>query len=177
MSKVSTAAAPSPLRAFWLKWRFHINILLILVPLGFMPRYFSEAALFRGDTGIGERVTSDVQVAPWSLTLAEFRNEGPRPDPAGPMKFFNAALCATCTEQVKAHLPAHRQTSQPAGRRGDFFRHTVPHGRAAARAGAHARRRRTVGHHGRLGRQHAPGFHPAEPGVACHYRLAEQARS
>ncbi|NVZ51170.1 thiamine pyrophosphate-binding protein [Pseudomonas sp. B6002] len=102
MSKVAAAVPPSPLRAFWLKWRFHINVLLLLVPLGFMPKYFADAALFRGDTGIGERVAGEVQVGPWSLTLAEFRNEGPRPDPAGPMKFFNAALCASCAEQVKA---------------------------------------------------------------------------
>ncbi|KAF1031414.1 MAG: hypothetical protein GAK37_00821 [Pseudomonas sp.] len=102
MSKVATAQAPSALRAFWLKWRFHLNVLLLLIPLGFMPKYFSDAALFRGDTGIGERVVGDVQVGPWSLTLAEFRNEGPLPDPAGPMKSFNAVLCAQCANQVKA---------------------------------------------------------------------------
>ena len=101
MSRVA-AKPSSPLRAWWLKWRFHINILLLLVPLGFMPKYFADAALFRGDAGIGERVAGDIQVGPWSLTLAEFRNECPRPDPAGPMKAFNAALCATCAEQVKA---------------------------------------------------------------------------
>lgn len=101
MSKVTAATPPSRLRAVWLKWRFHINILLLLVPLGFMPKYFADAALFRGDTGIGERVVGDVQVGPWSLTLAEFRNEGPSPDPAGPMKFFNAALCDTCAAQVR----------------------------------------------------------------------------
>ena len=54
MSKLA-AATPSPLRAVWLKWRFHINVLLLLVPLGFMPKYFADAALFRGDTGIGGR--------------------------------------------------------------------------------------------------------------------------
>ncbi|PHN24001.1 thiamine pyrophosphate-binding protein [Pseudomonas sp. ICMP 460] len=102
MSKVAAAPSSSPLRAFWLKWRFHINVLLLLVPLGFMPKYFADAALFRGDTGIGERVAGEVKVGPWSLTLAEFRIEGPRPDPAGPMKFFNAALCGACAGEVKA---------------------------------------------------------------------------
>ena len=91
MSKVATAK-PSPLRAFWLKWRFHINVLLLLVPLGFMPKYFADAALFRGDTGIGERVAGEVQVGPWSLTLAEFRNEPAQTRTAG--RVFNAALCA-----------------------------------------------------------------------------------
>lgn len=63
MSKVA-AATPSPLRAVWLKWRFHLNVLLLLVPLGFMPKYFADAALFRGDSGIGERVAGEVQVGP-----------------------------------------------------------------------------------------------------------------
>ncbi|MBT2375433.1 thiamine pyrophosphate-binding protein [Pseudomonas fluorescens] len=102
MSKVTAAAPPSPLRALWLKWRFHINILLLLVPLGFMPKYFADAALFRGDSGLGEREIGEVQVGPWSLKLAELRNEAPRPDPAGYMKAFNAALCAACGDQVKA---------------------------------------------------------------------------
>jgi hypothetical protein len=29
--------------------------LLMLIPLGFMPKYFADAALFRGDAGLGER--------------------------------------------------------------------------------------------------------------------------
>jgi len=102
MNKATTVQPPSPLRAFWLKWRFHINVLLLLVPLGFMPKYFADAALFRGDSGLGEREVGEVQVGPWSLTLAELRNEAPRPDPAGPMKSFNAALCKECVKQVKA---------------------------------------------------------------------------
>ena len=84
MSKATTVQAPSPLLAFWLKWRFHINILLLLVPLGFMPKYFADAALFRGDAGLGEREIGEVLVGPWSITLAELRNEAPRPNPAGP---------------------------------------------------------------------------------------------
>ncbi|MBU0937563.1 MAG: thiamine pyrophosphate-binding protein [Gammaproteobacteria bacterium] len=102
MNKATTVQPPSPLRAFWHKWRFHINVLLLLVPLGFMPKYFADAALFRGDSGLGEREVGEVQVGPWSLTLAELRNEAPRPDPAGPMKSFNAALCKECVKQVKA---------------------------------------------------------------------------
>lgn len=102
MNKATTVQPPSLLRAFWLKWRFHINILLLLVPLGFMPKYFADAALFRGDSGLGEREVGEVQVGPWSIKLAELRNEAPRPDPAGPMKSFNAALCKECVKQVKA---------------------------------------------------------------------------
>lgn len=47
MSKAAVAQPVSPLRQFWLRWRFHLNVLLILIPLGFMPRYFADVALFR----------------------------------------------------------------------------------------------------------------------------------
>lgn len=103
MNSATAVQPPSRLRRFWLKWRFHINILLLLVPLGFMPKYFSDAALFRGDEGLGEREIGEVQVGPWSLKLAELRNEAPRLDgAAGYMKSFNASLCEACIPQVKA---------------------------------------------------------------------------
>jgi hypothetical protein len=103
MNQVTAEKPRSPLSRFWHTWRFHINVLLLLVPLGFMPKYFADAALFRGDTGLGQREIGEVQVGPWSLRLAEFRNEGPVSDgPAGPIKYFNAALCDSCRDQVKA---------------------------------------------------------------------------
>jgi len=116
MSKVA-AATPSPLRAVWLKWRFHLNVLLLLVPLGFMPKYFADAALFRGDSGIGERVAGEVQVGPWSLTLAEFRNEGPRPDPAGPMKFSMPPCAPTAPSRSRQPtcVSANRAACAPPG--------------------------------------------------------------
>lgn len=104
MSKAATVApAPSALSRWWHKWRFHLSALLILIPLGFMPKYFHDVALFRGDSGLGEREIGEVQVGPWSLRLAEFRNMAPQLEgPAGYMKAFNAALCQGCGEQVKA---------------------------------------------------------------------------
>lgn len=103
MSQTQTATADSSLSRFWHKWRFHLNILLVLIPLGFMPKYFADAALFRGDSGLGERDIGEVQVGPWSLRLAEMRIEPPRSDgPAGYLKRFNAALCQACIEPVKA---------------------------------------------------------------------------
>ena len=84
MSLFAAEKPGSKLSRFWHKWRFHINVLLLLVPLGFMPKYFADAALFRGDTGLGEREVGEVQVGPWSLRLAELRNEAQRLDgPAG----------------------------------------------------------------------------------------------
>ncbi|EPN54492.1 hypothetical protein A244_15914, partial [Pseudomonas syringae pv. actinidiae ICMP 18807] len=52
MSKVAVAPSASSLSRFWHKWRFHINVLLVLIPLGFMPKYFSDNALDRGDKGL-----------------------------------------------------------------------------------------------------------------------------
>ncbi|RWU21424.1 thiamine pyrophosphate-binding protein [Pseudomonas alkylphenolica] len=102
MSKAAVAPA-SPLSRWWHKWRFHLNILLLLIPLGFMPKYFADAAMFRGDSGLGERDLGTIQVGPWQVQLAELRDEAPRADgPAGHFKAFNAALCNTCINEVKA---------------------------------------------------------------------------
>ena len=103
MNTVQVTPTQSPVRRFWHRWRFHLNILLILIPLGFMPRYFQDVALFRGESGLGEREAGVVQVGPWSLTLAEFR--AMPPTAAGEAAFFkqfNAALCQTCVDEVKA---------------------------------------------------------------------------
>lgn len=90
-------------KQWWRKWRFHLNILLILIPLGFMPKYFADARLFRGESGLGANPVSNIQIDRWTLDLAELRDGPPRADgPAGHFKVFNAALCSTCTEGVKA---------------------------------------------------------------------------
>ncbi|WP_236168530.1 thiamine pyrophosphate-binding protein [Pseudomonas atacamensis] len=103
MNKAISITPPSRLSRFWHKWRFHINVLLLLIPLGFMPKYFADASLFRGDSGLGQREIGTVQVGPWSLRLAELREEAPHlSGPAGYMKDFTAAVCDSCVEQVKA---------------------------------------------------------------------------
>ncbi len=102
MSKAA-AMPSSTLGRLWHKWRFHLNILLLIIPLGFMPKYFHEVALFRGESGLGEREIGDVQVGPWSLRMAELFEEAPHNEgPAGYMKDFNAALCPACIGEVKA---------------------------------------------------------------------------
>ncbi|WP_426140167.1 thiamine pyrophosphate-binding protein [Pseudomonas sp. DWP3-1-2] len=102
-SRKKTSLPSTRLARLWLKWRFHLNILLLLIPLGFMPAYFKNAALMRGDGGLGERIMGDVQIGPWSLTLAEVHDDGPESDgPAGFVKEFNATLCQACISQVKA---------------------------------------------------------------------------
>ncbi|MGZ0783995.1 thiamine pyrophosphate-binding protein [Pseudomonas saponiphila] len=105
MSKAppATADSTSTLGRLWHKWRFHLNILLLLIPLGFMPKYLADASLFRGDSGLGEREIGEIQVGPWSLRLAEMRDQAPQlQGAAGYLKDFNAALCAACIEPVKA---------------------------------------------------------------------------
>ncbi|WP_161867793.1 MULTISPECIES: thiamine pyrophosphate-binding protein [Pseudomonas] len=102
MSKAVTLPS-TPLGRLWHRWRFHLNILLVIIPLAFMPKYFKDVSLFRGESGLGEREIGEVQVGPWSLRLAELRDEAPKFEgPAGYMKNFNAALCTTCIDQVKA---------------------------------------------------------------------------
>ncbi|MGE7993469.1 thiamine pyrophosphate-binding protein [Pseudomonas sp. NPDC089554] len=89
-------------KQWWLKWRFHLNILLILIPLGFMPLYFSNARLFLGESGLGATVVNDIQVDRWTLDLAEFLEGPPRADgQAGYFKFITAA-CGNCTDSAKA---------------------------------------------------------------------------
>ncbi|MFB4394929.1 MULTISPECIES: thiamine pyrophosphate-binding protein [unclassified Pseudomonas] len=89
-------------KQWWRKWRFHLNILLILIPLAFMPKYFADARLFRGESGLGATVVSGIQVDRWTLDLAEFRAEAPLADgPAGHFKFLTAA-CSNCTDTAKA---------------------------------------------------------------------------
>jgi hypothetical protein len=103
MKTVATPATGHPLRRFWYRWRFHLNILLILIPLGFMPRYFQDVALFRGESGLGQREAGTIDVGPWQLTLAEMRTLPPaEAGQAGFFKQFNAALCEGCSEEVKA---------------------------------------------------------------------------
>lgn len=102
MSQAQTLPRRS-FRQLWLKWRFHLNILLILIPLGFMPKYFADMRLFRGEGGLGQHIQADIPIGRWSVSLAEMRDEPPLADgPAGYFKTFNAALCATCNEGVKA---------------------------------------------------------------------------
>ncbi len=100
-----------------------------------MPKYFADASLFRGDSGLGEREIGEIQVGPWSLRLAELRNEAPRlTGPAGYMKGFNIALCERCRDQVKA---IYLRLGKPRSLRAAgaiFLRHAVPHGRNAAGA-------------------------------------------
>ncbi|TDF82588.1 thiamine pyrophosphate-binding protein [Pseudomonas sp. H9] len=95
----------SPLRRLWLKWRFHLNILLLLIPLGLMPKYLHEASMNRGEIGLGERELGELKAGKWSVQIAERFDEAPRSDgPAGYFKQFKIALCSTCTDIKAVYL-------------------------------------------------------------------------
>ncbi|WP_296247494.1 thiamine pyrophosphate-binding protein [Pseudomonas sp. UBA4194] len=102
MSRTAAAPRRSTFGQFWHKWRFHLNVALVVIPLSFMPHYFAENARERGDAGLGERIVGDIAVGPWSLTLAEPLMEGPQPSAGQDIKSFHAALCKACVNQVKA---------------------------------------------------------------------------
>ena len=97
------AISDPPLRRYWLRWRFHLNVLLVAIPLLFLPKYFADQALFKGEAGLGERDAGVIKVGPWCVHLAEFRAQPPRNEgPAGHIKSFSAALCENSVSEVKA---------------------------------------------------------------------------
>ncbi len=109
MSKTATAtapaapaSAPSAAARLWRRWRFHLSALLLILPVIYVPQYFSDMALNRGAMGLGQRPAGDVTVGPWTLELAEWETGAPKIDPAGYMKTFTMALCAGCENQIRA---------------------------------------------------------------------------
>ncbi|MCY1407229.1 hypothetical protein D3C76_505990 [compost metagenome] len=108
MNATQRISAP---RRLWLRWRFHLSALLVLIPLGFMPAYFHEARLDRGLGGLGEREVGELQVGPWSVRLAEWETGAPELEGrAGYMKAFTLAFCGECDPQVRA---AYLRIGQP----------------------------------------------------------------
>src|ERR1700742_3315856 len=102
MSKV-VALPPTGWRGAWLRWRFHLSALAILIPVGFAPLYFSLDALERGEAGLGQREIGTVTAGPWSVRMAEQYEFAPLKDgDAGYIKSFTIALCDVCTSEVKA---------------------------------------------------------------------------
>ncbi|MGY4535225.1 hypothetical protein ACVW0Y_004378 [Pseudomonas sp. TE3786] len=102
MSKV-IAPQQSTVQRLWHKYRFHLNIVLVLIPLGFMPAYLQNAAMTRGTLGLGERQVGEFNVGPWTARLAEWHVGAPEAEgKAGNMKEFTVALCNSCLPQVKA---------------------------------------------------------------------------
>ena len=102
MSK-AIAAPQTTAQRLWHRYRFHLNIALLAIPLGFMPAYFENAAMFRGTLGLGEREMGEFAVGPWTARIAEWHVGDPEAEgKAGTMKAFAVALCEACLPKVKA---------------------------------------------------------------------------
>lgn len=87
----------------WLRWRFRVSGLLLILPLAYLPQYFDSLALSAGTKGLGEREVGSRTAGPWTVSLAEWQVEPPRSDgPAGYLKTFSLALCEPCISDVKA---------------------------------------------------------------------------
>ncbi len=158
MSKVA-ATPPTPLRAFWLKWRFHINVLLLLVPLGFMPSILPMRHCFAVTWVSASGWPEKYRLAP-EPDPRRVPQRGPSPDPAGSMKFFNAALCDTCADQVKA---TYLRIGKPRSLRAAgviFFGTPYRMGALPVPERTPADAELWVTMEG-WGRHDAPGFHPA----------------
>ncbi|MNZ39256.1 hypothetical protein D3C78_567450 [compost metagenome] len=100
---MSATPQTSAARRLWLRWRFHLSALLVLIPLGYMPVYLHEAQVDRGLTGLGERDAGELQAGPWSARLAEWETGAPELEGrAGYMKGFTLAFCAGCDARIRA---------------------------------------------------------------------------
>ncbi|MFD1702956.1 thiamine pyrophosphate-binding protein [Methylopila henanensis] len=91
------------LKRWWLRWRFHLSALVVLVPAALTPLYFEQVAMFAGTSGLGAREIGERQVGPWTVRLAEFDLMAPQVQgPAGPVKLFSLALTGRALTEVRA---------------------------------------------------------------------------
>lgn len=95
--------SPTHKSSWWQRWRFHLNVLLICVPVYFTSQYFHDQAFFRGELGLGEHIIGDITVGPWTVTLAEMHDEAPEAEAfIGYEKEFTAAISLEHNQQIKA---------------------------------------------------------------------------
>ena len=93
----------SPWRCGGLRWRFHLCLLILLVPVFFFSASLHEQQLDSGQQGLGMRELPAKAVGPWSVRLAEKTLMAPTADgAAGHVKPFVAAFCQDCVPQIRA---------------------------------------------------------------------------
>jgi hypothetical protein len=99
----AATANPGAFGRWWLKWRFHLSALVILVPAAITPFYFQQLAMESGAAGLGAREIGERQIGPWRVRLAEFDLLPPQVQgPAGPVKSLALALKGDAISQVRA---------------------------------------------------------------------------
>jgi len=101
--KTVSKAPPSWFALKWKRWRFYLSALVLIAPLAYLPQYFEDLALERGDAGLGQREVGEFTVGPWNVRLAEWQVGPPdREGLAGYAKVFTLAQCRQCIGQIKA---------------------------------------------------------------------------
>lgn len=92
-----------PWRQRWLRWRFHLCVLVLLVPVFFFTSSMNEERLDSGLRGLGMRELPEQSVGPWRVRLAEKTLMAPTADgEAGHTKPFVAAFCQVCIPEIRA---------------------------------------------------------------------------
>jgi hypothetical protein len=92
---------PSTLRQGWRTYRFHLNVLLILIPLAFIPTYFSDFAK-RQDSRLDEHTLGEIDVGLCSVMLMRQGTPNARSGAVEQAIRFTAALSDRCRNDVKA---------------------------------------------------------------------------
>jgi hypothetical protein len=71
------------------RWRFHLSVLLLIIPIVLAPKFLREEALFFGDSGLGQRELGEMAIGPWHVSVAEYMADAPIDQGlAGHMKTF-----------------------------------------------------------------------------------------
>ena len=85
------------------RWRFHLSVLLLIVPILAAPRFFREEALFYGEAGLGQRELGEKAVGPWRVQVAEYTTDAPIGQGlAGHMKTFAIRWNNDDADSIKA---------------------------------------------------------------------------
>ena len=88
--------------AIWRRWWFHLSLLAILVPLGFLKSYIDVQTMFLQGQEAGLR-SVPVTVGRWTLQLQEVETEDPYWDPReGLEKLFRMVPCQVCVPEIRA---------------------------------------------------------------------------
>lgn len=99
------------IREQWLRWKFHLSALVLLVPILGAPTFLYEHSEIHD-----ARVLPERRIGPWTVTLAEHSPGPPHTMHSGrKVQDFSAVFCDGCTEQIRgAFLHAGERPSPEA---------------------------------------------------------------
>ncbi|HEY0291724.1 MAG TPA: thiamine pyrophosphate-binding protein [Hansschlegelia sp.] len=100
---MSATAERAPVSRWWLKWRFHLGALMVVVPLACLPNYLASVALHSGESGLGSREIGERTAGPWTVRLAEHELSPPGPHQTPQtVKTFELALTGAAVNEVRS---------------------------------------------------------------------------